>query len=141
MIRNDTYRGVYEAKSDSMGLTLQLTNDLRARIHEAMSGLGAFQCSTSGEFYLSQPVGLRGLLIARMSEDSGSIAFGVRLQYAGVGVHVVQAVLIFDQNDFWVGSDIRANLNGRINLTNPDHDLFESTLSFIRTLNLPGKLF
>lgn len=118
-----------------------LADSIREQIHGAMRGVGTYIESVPGESYLCHGFGLKGLLLARLSEERHYIVFGIRLICAGGGIQLIQGVLLFDDGDLWVWSEVKGHLNGRVKLTSTHHPLFENTLAYIQTLRGQGHAY
>lgn len=118
-----------------------LADSIREQIHGAMQGIGTYIESVPGESYLCHGFGLKGLLLARLSEERHYIVFGIRLICAGGGIQLIQGILLFDDGDFWVWSDVKDNLNGKVKLTSTHHPLLENTLAYIQALRNQGHAY
>lgn len=118
-----------------------LADRIREQIHCVMRGVGTYIESVPGESYLCHGLGLKGLLLARLSEDRHYIVFGIRLICAGGGIQLIQGVLLFDDGDLWVWSDVKNHLNGRVKLSSVHHPLLENTLGYIQTLRNQGHAY
>lgn len=130
-----------KTESETSHFNPHLADSIREQIHCAMRGVGTYIESVPGESYLCHGLGLKGLLMARLSEERHYIVFGIRLIYVGGGIQLIQGILLFDDGDFWVWSDVKDNLNGRVKLTSAHHPLLENTLAYIQTLRGQGHAY
>lgn len=102
----------------------------RQKIREAMQWLGLHSFSQN-----SAPLSILGnddtYLIAQVEDVSDYIEFGVRQKKRGIYRNLVCGLLIIENGDFWVSSDVEPNLNGRIKLENFNDSLFSHSLAYI----------
>lgn len=103
----------------------------RQKIREAMQWFGLHTFSQN-----SAPLSILGnndtYLIAQVEDVSDYIEFRIRQKQRGICHNLVRGLLIIENGDFWVSSDVEPNLNGRIRLAGINDSLFAHSLAYIR---------
>lgn len=107
-----------------------IIEEQRQKIREAMQWFGLHTFSQN-----SAPLAILGnndtYLIAQVEDVSDYIEFGIRQKQRGICHNLVRGLLIIENGDFWVSSDVEPNLNGRIKLENFNDSLFSHSLAYI----------
>lgn len=109
---------------------------VRGQIKDVLSRMGEYIVTGPDNAYVRRSFGPKGYLTAAVSENGQFLWFGVRILYGGTVATLVKAVLAFDDDQYWVESDLRKDLNALKIWNEGGETLFQNTLEFLRNFPL-----